>query len=449
MTTRSLIERVERLAGVDASLIEEITKGAQARAFADARPRAGGIPSDDAASRSARSSGTAFAPHRRRYRLGALVAVAAVLALLLVSQALGVAPGIGSIFGESAPKPVKKTFAIVHFGGQVETRTIRLVAQTRAQGHLLRLWTARQTGGTGVCTLVQVDDHTNNGVGCGGQTTRYGVAGWSVPSKASDSFYYGFAPQEATEVRLRFADSTSVVVPVTKGAWVTALPPSRRTYGHDLRSVSEVAKNGRVLARQPFGFVQRPIVPVTPRVTVARFAGRPLTVARANTGGVCVAFAREGGPAIDSCPGLSRQGFGATAPNPSLFDGPEAAWMVRVDDRTSLGRLVLFGPLRERATTARIIYSDASSLRVHVSRGAFYVELPMQSGATPARLEYLRGSKVVKATRLVGPKTALYTPGWRGARYKLVLFGDYNSLNYVVGPLEWPAGHRPRPAKSG
>jgi hypothetical protein len=239
------------------------------------------------------------------------------------------------------------------------------------------------------------------------------------------------------------------LVPVTKGAWVTALPASRRTYGHDLRSVSEIAKNGQVLARQPFGFVQRPIVPVTPRITVARFAGRPLTVARANTGGVCVAFAREGGPAIDSCPGLSRQGFGQTAPNPNMFDGPEAAWMVRVDDQTSLGRLVLFGPLRDSATTARIIYSDGSSLRVHVNRGAFYAELPVQSVATPARLEYLRGAKVVKATRLIGPKTALYTRGWRGARYKLVLFGDYNSLNYVVGPLEWPAGHRPKPAKSG
>jgi hypothetical protein len=248
---------------------------------------------------------------------------------------------------------------------------------------------------------------------------------------------------------MRFADNTSVVVPVSKGAWVTALPPSRRTYGHDLRSVSEVAKNGQVLATQRFGFVQRPIVAVTPRVTVARFAGRPLTVARSNTGGVCLAFAREGGPPIDSCPGLSRQGFGPNAPNPSLFDGPDAAWMVRVADRTSFGRLVLFGPLRDSATRARIIYSDGSSLRVHVSRGVFYVELPVQSSATPARLEYLRGSKVVKATRLVGPKTALYTPGWRGARYKLVLFGDYNSLNYVVGPLEWPAGHRPKSARSG
>jgi hypothetical protein len=449
MTTRSHVsDRVGRLGAVDGALVEEIINGAHTRAFDDARLAADvATPSGEFASRAARASGGNLAG-RRRYRL-ILVGFAAALALLLVSQALGVAPGIGSIFGESAPKPVKKTFAIVHFGGQVDASTIRLIAQRRSEGHLLRLWTAHQAGGIGSCWLVQVDDHANNGVSCGGKTTRYGIAGWSVPSDASDSFYYGFAPQKATGVRMRFADKSSMVVPVTQGAWVAALPPSRRIYGHDLRSTSEIAKNGHVLATQAFRFVQRPIVPVTSRTIVARFAGRPLTVARANTGGVCIAFARRGGPAINSCPGVSRQGFSARSPNPSLFDGPEAAWVVRVSDQTSFGRLVLFGPLRSHATAARVVYSDGSTLPTHVSHGAFYVELPKQSVATPVRLEYLQGSRVAKSTRLVGPKTALYAPGWRGARYKLVLFGDYNSLNYVVGPLEWPRGHEPKAAKSG
>lgn len=440
-TRRNLTARVEALGEVDPTLVGEIVAGGRPRAFS-----AVGAPVEaagrDQAFRPPRP------PHGRRHRIGLLVALAAVLALALVSQALGVRPGIGSIFGESAPQPVKKTFAIVHFGGQVETSTIRLVAQSRAQGHLLRLWIARQQGGAGVCTLVQVDDHTDDGVGCGASTKRYGVGGWSVPTERSDSFYYGFAPPQATGVRLRFADGSTVTVPATDGAWVTALPPSRRAYGHDLRSSSEIARNGRVLATQPFRFVQRPIVPVTPRIAVARFAGLPLTVARANTGGVCIAFDRPGGPAIDSCPGQSREGFSAVAPNPGLFDGPDTAWMVRVADQRSFGRLVLFGPLRERATSARVVYSNGSSLRTHVSHGAFYLELPTRKGSTPARLEYLQGSKIVKATRLEGPKTSLYTPGWRGARYELVLFGDYNSLDYVVGPIEWPAGHRPKSATS-
>ena len=71
-------ERVERLGAVDATLIEEITEGARARAFADARPGAR----------------WALAPRRRRYRFGAQEQIA-YWNLARFAEAL--APVFGSI----------------------------------------------------------------------------------------------------------------------------------------------------------------------------------------------------------------------------------------------------------------------------------------------------------------------------------------------------------------
>jgi hypothetical protein len=53
----------------------------------------------------------ARAGHRRKLRSVRVAALVAAATLLVVTQALGVTPGVGSLFGTSAPKPVRSAFA--------------------------------------------------------------------------------------------------------------------------------------------------------------------------------------------------------------------------------------------------------------------------------------------------------------------------------------------------
>ena len=72
----------------------------------------------------------AVAAALRTVRVAAVVAAAT---LLVVTQALGVTPGVGSLFGTSAPKPVRSVFARGFLGKDVDASTIRLGAQVRLQ----------------------------------------------------------------------------------------------------------------------------------------------------------------------------------------------------------------------------------------------------------------------------------------------------------------------------
>jgi hypothetical protein len=375
---------------------------------------------------------------RLRTRRAAWVALIASLASLLVAaSALGVGPGVGSLFGDAAPKPVKKNFALVFRGQGIDPSTIRLVALTHtSDGHILRLWTA--TGGAGSCVQIQVDARSPGGISCGSDTAHFGIALLEGLIPGRDTYLAGFAPPATTKIEFSFADGTTETIPVSRGAWVTSLTAARLRYGHDPRGLRALDAAGHTLARAAAPrLARKPIVATTPPIVVARYGGRPLTVAQSNLATTCIAFRRTDGVGVDTCPGTPRIG-----PD---FSSSTDAWIVRVGPPHTFGRLILLGALRAGATRARVVYSNGHTLPARTTHGIFVLPIPRPTTSTPVRLDYLNPSgQVIKSLSLRGPKTALYALGWKHAAYKLVNFGRMNSLNYSVGPLDWPPGTQPK-----
>jgi hypothetical protein len=385
------------------------------------------------------SSGYRRARTRRTVQI---VLLAGAVTLLIAATALGVAPGVGSIFGDAAPKPIKKNFALSALAGSIEMSSLRLVALTHTpDGHTLRLWTGTKSQG-GTCVQIQVDKRSRGGVSCGRDVrARFGIAIADGLQPGIDSYLAGFAPAKATSVRFSFADGTTQTTKVEQGAWVTEMSGTRFRYGHDPRRMEALDANGKTLASDRLAqFVRRPVTAITRRVVVARFAGRPLTVARSNVGTTCIALKRTDGVGVDTCPGTQRVGIDM---------GPqEYAWIVRVGPPHTFGQLILVGALRDQAIRVRVVYTDGHAIAARSTHGIFMLQLARPTSATPARLEYLTQSgRIVKTVRLQGPKTALYSVGWRGAVYKMVTFGPVNTSQYFVGPLDWPPGKAPTSAK--
>jgi hypothetical protein len=380
----------------------------------------------------------ARAQRRRTRRTLRIAVVACAVTLLVAAQALGVTPGVGSLFGSAAPKPIKKNFALVFQGKGVDPSTIRLVAKAQSDGHTLRLWTGGNASTGPVCTQIQVDSRSGGGVACGSpREQRFGITILDGPWRTNDGYLAGVGPREVSAVRFRFADGSTELIHASHGAWVAALPPARWRYGHDLRLLQGLDAAGRTIASAKVEFAQRPIVAISSKVVVARFAGHALTVASSNIGTRCIELRRSASVGVNTCPGTQRL-FG--------FDmqSSDDAWMLRIGAPGTFGRLILFGALREGAKVARIVYSDGHAIDARSTHGIFVLALPRLTSSTPVRLEYLTAPRhVVDALKLHGPKTALYAPGWRGALYPLVTFGNVNSFNYSVGRPEWPPGKRP------
>ena len=380
------------------------------------------------------ATGPAPWPQRRAVWV---VLIASLLSLLVAATALGVGPGVGSLFGDAAPKPVKKNFARIFRGKGIDPSTIRLVALTHtSDGHTLRLWTGG--GGPGTCVQIQVDTRSPSGVACGDVHAHFGIALLEGLLPGRDTYLAGFAPIATTRVAFLFRDGTTETIPVKHGAWVTSLPPARLLYGHDPRAMQALDAAGHTLARAALPrFARQPIVAATPRVVVARYAGRPLTVARSNVGTTCIAFRRSDGVGVDTCPGSTRLGPDSSASTD--------AWIVRVGVPHTFGRLILLGPLRAGTTRVRVVYANGRTVPARTTDGIFVLPLPRSTKNTPIRLDYLTDNgDVTTSLSLRGPKTALYSLGWRNAAYKLVNFGTMNSLNYSVGPIDWPPGMQPK-----
>jgi hypothetical protein len=379
---------------------------------------------------------------RRTRRTVRLALVVCALTLLVAAQALGVTPGVGSLFGSAAPAPIKKNFALVFLGKGIDPSTIRLVAQAHTNdGHTLRLWTGSSASGADVCTQIQVDAKSAGGVGCGApRNQRFGIAILDGPSDRAgkgDSYLAGVGPRAVSQVRFRFADGSIELIRASQGAWVAVLPASRWRYGHDLRLLQGLDAAGRTIASSKVGFVQRPIVAISPKVVVARFDGHPLTVSSSNIGTRCIELDRSASVGVNTCPGTPRL-FGFD------IESSRDAWMLRIGAPGAFGRLILFGALRGDSKIARIVYSDGHAIDARSTRGIFVLALPRPTSSTPVRLEYLSAPHhVVDALKLIGPKTALYAAGWRGALYPMVTFGNVNSLNYFVGKPEFPRGKKP------
>lgn len=374
------------------------------------------------------------ARRRRSARTVRVAALVAAVTLLVVTQALGVTPGVGSLFGTSAPKPVRSAFARGFLGKDVDVTTIRLGAQVRMQdGSLLRLWTAHRQAPDSTCMQFQVGARSTQTVGCG--SVRPGSVGtWLMGSVAPgrpiphESYALGgVAPLAAARVRLGFADGKVRLVRVVRGAWVAEIPWAQRRYGHDLTTIQVLDAQGAPIATQHRPAAKRPSQAVAPYVTVARFEGRPLRTATGSNGAVCVDFRRADGIGVNTC---------AEAINGA------GAWFLRLARPGTTGRLVLFGFLPRRAVAARITFEDGRKLVGRRNRGVFAIELPRKLARRPTRLAFLTADeRAIGTLSLRGPAHGLYAPAWHGALYTRVSIGRMNSLNYTVGPLQWPDGH--------
>ena len=375
---------------------------------------------------------------RRRRTRGTirLALIAGVLSGLGVAQAFGVTPGVGSIFGTSAPAPVKSTFALVLLHHGVDPTTIRLAAQSHTEdGRLLRLWTGRTRSGD-TCIQVQVGTQRPSAVGCGHfLPNQMGPDLFSIPNAHASMMMGGTGPRGTVRVRLVFADGTSRVIPAPKRSWVVGIPPRERRYGHDLRRIQALDASGKPLATSRLQFSQPPVRPATPWTTIARFDGQPLRVAKATTGGVCINLRRSDRIGVNTCPGTPR--FGPPEPANVL-----AAWAIRFATPGQPGRLQLFGALPTGATSTRITLKSGRTFSALVAHHAFTIELPQTPASQPARLTFIAADgHVLDSISLLGPAAGgLYTPAWHDARYTIVRFGHINSLNYTVGPLQWPNG---------
>ena len=187
--------------------------------------------------------------------------------------------------------------------------------------------------------------------------------------------------------------------------------------------------HGTPIATQHRPAAKRPSQAVAPYVTVARFAGRPLRTANGSNGAVCVDFRRADGIGVNTC-AEAVSGAGA--------------WFLRLaSGRSTTGRLVLFGFLPRRAVAARITFEDGRTLvgrrnRTACSPSSYHGRFARR----PARLAFLAAdARAIGTLSLRGPAHGLYEPAWHGALYTRVSIGRMNSLNYTVGPLEWPDGH--------
>ena len=366
-----------------------------------------------------------------------LALIACALSGLGVAQALGVTPGVGSIFGTNAPAPVKSTFALVLLHHGVDPTTIRLAAQSHTDdGRLLQLWSGR-TGSGDTCIEVRVGAKRPSSVGCGHfRPNQMGPDLYEIPTDPHASMILGgTGPRGTVRVRLVFADGAARVIQAPKGAWVVAIPARERRYGHDLRRIQALDASGKPLATSRVQFSQPTLRPATPWITIAQFDGQALRVAKSSTGGVCINLRRRDGIGVNTCPGTPR--FGLPEPANTL-----AAWAIRFATPGQPGHLQLFGTLPAKATSARVTFKNGHTVAALVAHQAFTIELPQTPASQPARLTFTTANgHELDSISLLGPAAGgLYTPAWHHARYTIVQFGDMNSSNYMVGTLQWPGG---------
>jgi hypothetical protein len=373
--------------------------------------------------------------HRRNMRTARLLVLAGAVTLLLVATALGVTPGVGSLFGDNAPRSVQTTFRNGFLGKGVDPSTIRLGAQVRMHdGRILRLWTAHSSTLDSTCVQFQVGARSTQVVGCGpvkpntiGIYLMGSVSFARLPQQHASLGLGGVAPARTARVRLGFADGSTLFAKATGGAWAVEIPWAKQRYGHDLVTVQALGAGGRPIATQHRPPALRPAHPVAPYSTVARFAGRPLRVASGSGGSTCVDFHRADGIGVDTCSG------------PSLATG---AWMLRLAPAGRPGRLVLFGFLPHGATAARITFADGHTVVARRLQRVFALGLAGNLANPPVRLSFTSAHGEGEGRlSLRGPRSGLYSAAWHGARYTKITFGRMNSLNYVVGPLQWPDGH--------
>ena len=373
---------------------------------------------------------------RRSMRTVRLLVLAGAVTLLLVATALGVTPGVGSLFGDNAPRSVQKIFRGPFLGKGVDPSTIRLGAQVRMHdGRILRLWTAHSSSALiGTCVQFQVDARSTQAVGCGpvkpntiGTYLMGSVSFARLPQQHASLGIGGVAPARTARVRLGFADGSALFAKATGGAWAVEIPWAKQRYGHDLVMVQALDAAGRAIATQHRPQSVRPAHPVAAYSTVARFAGRPLRVATGSGGSTCVDFHRADGIGVDTCSGSN------------LATG---AWMLRLAPAGRPGRLVLFGFLPRGATAARITFADGHTVVARRLQRVYALELAGNLANPPVRLSFTASHGGGEGRlSLRGPRSGLYGPAWHRARYTKMTFGRMNSLNYVAGPLQWPDGH--------
>jgi hypothetical protein len=288
--------------------------------------------------------------------------------LLLVATALGVTPGVGSLFGDNAPSSVRTTFRNGFLGTGVNPSTIRLGAQVRMHdGRILRLWTAHSSTRDSTCVQFQLGTRSTQAVGCGpvkphtiGIYLMGSLSFARLPQRHASLGLGGVAPAGTVRVRLGFADGSTLFAKATGGAWAVEIPWARQRYGHDLVTVQALDATGRPIATQHRPAALRPAHPVAPYSTVAQFAGRPLRTATGSGGSTCVDFHRADGIGVDTCSGS---------------DLATAGWMLRLASAGRPGRLVLFGFLPRDATAARITFADGHTVVARRLRRVFALEL--------------------------------------------------------------------------
>jgi hypothetical protein len=375
--------------------------------------------------------------HRRSVRTVRLLVLASAVTLLLVATALGVAPGVGSLFGDNAPRSVQTAFRNGFLGKGVDPSTIRLGARVRLHdGRILRLWTAHSNTRDSTCVQFQVGTRSAQAVGCGpvkpnaiGIYLMGSVSFARLPEPHASLGLGGVAPPRTARVRLGFADGSTLFAKATGGAWAVEIPWAKQRYGHDLITVQAIDAGGHLIATQHRPAAVRPAHPVAPYSTVARFAGRPLRVATGSGGSTCVDFHRADGIGVDTCSGSD------------LATVAAGAWMLRLAPAGRPGRLVLFGFLPRDATAARITFADGHTMVAPRLQRVFALELAGDLANPPVGLSFVasHGDREGRLS-LRGPRSGLYGAAWHGARYTKITFGRMNSLNYVVGPLQWPDG---------
>ena len=274
--------------------------------------------------------------------------------------------------------------------------------------------------------------------GCG-KVRRGTIGTWMFSERAprhartTEGFVMGgIAPPPATTIRLSFGDGTTRELAIHQHGWLVDLPPRVFEYGHDPRRIETLDSAGRILISRPLHMITPSVRPVARLPVVARIAGRPLRAGPSSIGTICVRLLRPDGLGANSCPG---------GPNGSFSLNKETTgFAVRLGPAGKPGVIALIGPLAH-GSSARVTLRDGTLLNARRHGDAFLLVTPGDDRNPPIQLEILNArGRTTSATILRGPKTGLYRPGWHGARYPIVTFGPFNSLNYMVGPIQWPDG---------
>ncbi len=366
----------------------------------------------------------------RRLRLrGTGGLLAAALTLVVASQALGFGP---QLLGGPVQPPRSVARYLERMG--VDVRTVHLGAEARTpDGRPVRLWVADPDPRT--CFAFQIGAAATSG-GCGGL-----LLGPEPGRQRGPLYVAGVGPAGVARVRLRFVDGDSLGVLASNDSWVAVIPFAHRRYGHDLKAIDTLGADGRLLRSYPWRPAVRPQQPSGPWQVAARFGGRPLRVARSGGGGTCVELLRADGVGV-APPKPQAAPIDAGLGDLEAPCGPPTddlrGWLVRIAPPGKAGHLVLLGRLPRGATAVEARFA-MHPLRARVRGGAYFLELPQMPGRTLTRLVARSpDGRVVASQAMSLPKTGVFGPAWRGARYEMLWLGRFNNKGYVLGPLSWP-----------